>query len=180
MTSIAGGSDELTWTQRPIGAGPSIGDVTLRPVGTLAPPPAGRTQFGASNDPAALFAQFDAHGSFDQSSGPGAGAVAAHGAVSGTIAVPAGASETVSIVFAWYFPDRNYKVRLLFPPKHFAVACVWLVLSLFLSNPCPRTVCFSAGVAAFCGALGLCLFVQEIDGLCGLGFRRTRIQVSTV
>ena len=37
------------------------------------------------------------------------GAVAAHGAASASAAVPAGETVTLSIVFSWHFPDRDYK-----------------------------------------------------------------------
>ena len=33
----------------------------------------------------------------------------AHGAASASAVVPAGETVTLSIVFSWHFPDRNYK-----------------------------------------------------------------------
>ena len=89
----------ITWTQKPEAVGPSMGTVSLAPVGST-------MSFGASDDPATLFQDFASTGKF--SSAP-TGAVAAHGAASASAVVPAGETVTLSIVFSWHFPDRNYK-----------------------------------------------------------------------
>ena len=112
---------------RPVASGPSVGDVTLRAVlddvgeGTSA-----RASFAAGDDPAALFATFAAHGGFPASgavppaenvlraSGTAfAGVQAAHGAVALSATVAPGDTATLSLVFAWYFPDRNFGEALL-------------------------------------------------------------------
>eukprot|EP01051_Picozoa_sp_SAG22_P001825 SAG22_NODE_75_length_22256_cov_45.062960_12_plen_700_part_00 len=89
------------WSQRPVAVGPSIGDITLKAVG-------GSVSYGASDDPKALLSQFSGSGKF--TSAPGAaGVLAAHGAAAASTSVGPGETKTISIVFAWYFPDRNYK-----------------------------------------------------------------------
>jgi hypothetical protein len=70
-----------------------------------------------------LLSQFAKHGSFptvpsassspsSEKSGDGGGGgvanVAANGAAAVSTTVPAGQNATLSIVFAWYFPGRNY------------------------------------------------------------------------
>ena len=64
-----------------------------------------------ADDPAALLSQFSATGKF--SSNPslldGGGVLAAHGAAAASTSVGAGQTATLSVVFAWHFPDRNYK-----------------------------------------------------------------------
>ena len=113
----------ITWTQKPEAVGPSMGTVSLAPVGST-------MSFGASDDPATLFQDFASKsprycwdlgcilprvpaislrtGTGKFSSAP-TGAVAAHGAASASAAVPAGETVTLSIVFSWHFPDRDYK-----------------------------------------------------------------------
>ena len=95
----------LTLTMNPAGGagGPANGDVTLTPV-----LPAGASaSFGVGNDPAALFADFAANGGF---SGPQSfvGTAAAHGAAAVSVALAPGESVALTIVFAWYFPDRDH------------------------------------------------------------------------
>ena len=80
--------------------GPSVGDITLHSVGGSS------SSFGASDNPAALYKQFQETGKF---SAAAVGAVAAHGAAAVSTTIGAGETQTLSIVFSWYFPDRDYK-----------------------------------------------------------------------
>ena len=82
-----------------------MGSVTLRPsVSTTG----GTVSFGAADDPASLLTEFAATGKF--SSTP-SGLVAASGAASASASVPAGETVTLTIIFSWYFPDRDYKAN---------------------------------------------------------------------
>ena len=98
----------ITFTQNPQVAAlnPATGDMTLRPVvdGDVT-----NTSFISSNDLTALYQKFAANGNFGALSGSEAGNIAAHGAVSVSVHVPAGGTATASIVFAWSFPNRNYR-----------------------------------------------------------------------
>ena len=98
----------LTLTAAPAGGagGPANGDVTLRPVAAAGGAPLALT-FAAGDDPAALFADFAAHGGF---SGAQAftGVAAAHGAAAVSAALAPGESVALTIVFAWYFPARDH------------------------------------------------------------------------
>ena len=95
----------LTLTASPAGGagGPANGDVTLAPV-----LPAGSSaSFGVGNDPAALFADFAATGGFSGAQ-TFVGAAAAHGAAAVSAVLAPGESVTLTVVFAWYFPDRDH------------------------------------------------------------------------
>jgi hypothetical protein len=112
----------MTWTQKPEAVGPSMGTITLRPsVSTSttasasaadddATGGAASVSFGAADDPAKLFEEFSSDGKFSAGNAA-SGAVAASGAASASATVPAGETVTLSIVFAWYFPDRDYKAN---------------------------------------------------------------------
>ena len=68
---------------------------------------------GVANDPAALWRAFAATGAFPVGDGVLASGAffnvsAAIGAAATTVTVPAGGSATLSLVFAWYFPHRDY------------------------------------------------------------------------
>jgi uncharacterized protein YejL (UPF0352 family) len=86
-----------------------MGDMTLRPVlgqdGVTA-------SFASGDDPAALYSVFAAHGGFPF--GSVGKADAAHGAVAVTVASLApGEKKTLSLVFAWHFPDRDFSRIIL-------------------------------------------------------------------
>ena len=95
-------------------AGPAAGDVSLRPVASGGDGAA--LSFGVGDDPAALFAAFSSGGGFapgtngDGVTGGSFAAVqAAHGAVAVTSPMIApGETASVSVVFSWYFPNRDY------------------------------------------------------------------------
>jgi non-lysosomal glucosylceramidase len=100
------GDGALLWMQSPEGGagGPANGDATLNPVsdgGTA-------TSVGVSDDPAVLLAAFAAGGSLAQLAPHSTSSSAAIGGATATKEVPAGGSATLSIVFAWYFPDRDH------------------------------------------------------------------------
>jgi non-lysosomal glucosylceramidase len=97
----------VTWTQKPNPVGPSMGSITLRPSASGSD---STVSFGAADDPASLFQEFAASGHFSTATSP-TGAVAASGAASVSASVGAGETTTLSIVFAWYFPDRDYKAN---------------------------------------------------------------------
>ncbi len=114
-----GAPPSLRWTQRPAGvaAGPSLGDVTLLPVtagegegageGAREGDRAARASVGVADDPAVLYRRFAATGSVGEA-GRGPAAQGAQGGVALSATVAPGASTTLSIVFAWHFPDRDY------------------------------------------------------------------------
>jgi non-lysosomal glucosylceramidase len=92
-------------------AGPAVGDVSLRPVGS----DGAQLSFAVGDDPSAIFTQFAANGAFMPGSNGGVtggsfvGMTAAHGAVAVTSpSIAPGATVSVSIVFSWYFPNRDY------------------------------------------------------------------------
>eukprot|EP01050_Picozoa_sp_SAG11_P024208 SAG11_NODE_5087_length_1668_cov_1.455704_4_plen_273_part_00 len=98
----------LTRSTRPLPAGPSMGDMTLRPVlseGATA-------SFATGDDPAAIYKAFAEHGSFPTGLLVASGD-AAHGAVAVTVELEAGAKTTLSLVFAWHFPDRDFSHIIL-------------------------------------------------------------------
>ncbi len=93
-------------------AGPVSGDIALRPVG-----PDGTTlSFAVADDPAALYSAFSSAGGFlpgtsvsGVTGGSFSGLAAAHGAVAVTSpSIAPGATVTLSVVFSWYFPNRDY------------------------------------------------------------------------
>jgi non-lysosomal glucosylceramidase len=106
----------LNLVQHPAGGvgGPANGDIALRPVLDSGSGPDGVTVgFGVANDPASLWASFAATGTFSTGNGVLASGtfeetVAAHGAASVTATLAPGANLTLSLVFAWYFPDRDH------------------------------------------------------------------------
>jgi len=88
--------------------GPAVGDISLRPIN-------GVLSFGISDDPSKLFQSFSSLGGFSQGSVNGviggyfSGMKAAHGAVSVTSPmIQPGETISLSIVFSWYFPNRDY------------------------------------------------------------------------
>ena len=93
-------------------SGPAVGDISLRPVGA----DTSSFSFGVSDDPSKLFSTFSSQGSFSPGTSSNgvtggffSGVKAAHGAV--TITSPIiqpGDTISISIVFAWYFPNRDY------------------------------------------------------------------------
>lgn len=83
----------------------SAGSVTLRPVGGEA------VSFDVGDDPAKLFANFQSTGSLGGSTLNGIVAANAAAVVSATVAP--GAKTTVSIVFAWHFPNRDFSGDVL-------------------------------------------------------------------
>jgi uncharacterized protein (DUF608 family) len=90
----------LTWTQGTGAATPTSGDVTLAAV-------SGSTHtasYATSDDSSVLLSQFAETGALSAT----VANVAANGAAAVSTTVPAGENATLSIVFAWYFPDRNY------------------------------------------------------------------------
>lgn len=97
----------LTRSTRPEPSGPSMGDITLRAVVGD-----GVTASYASGDcPASLYETFAARGGFPD--GSVGSADAASGAVAVSASVPAGGRATLSIVFTWYFPDRDFSGQIL-------------------------------------------------------------------
>ena len=68
--------------------------------------------FGSANDPAMLYKTFAEHGSFPTGSLVQNGD-AAHGAVSVSTELEAGAKTTLSLVFSWHFPDRDFSHIIL-------------------------------------------------------------------
>jgi uncharacterized protein (DUF608 family) len=100
-------SGSLTRSTYPEERGPSMGDMTLRPV----PADGVVASFASAHDPAALYAAFAANGTFPD------GAVSStdvgNGAVALSTTVAAGATKTLSIVMAWHFPDRDFSGQLL-------------------------------------------------------------------
>eukprot|EP01116_Phalansterium_solitarium_P010681 TRINITY_DN2576_c0_g2_i1.p1 TRINITY_DN2576_c0_g2~~TRINITY_DN2576_c0_g2_i1.p1 ORF type:complete len:1038 (+),score=373.87 TRINITY_DN2576_c0_g2_i1:144-3257(+) len=97
--------------------GPANGDVALTP---SAGGSAASWSFGVADDPAALYAAFASAGAFAPgvvngvTGGPFANVYAAHGAAIVTTAPLApGQSATVSIVFSWFFPNRDYYGRIV-------------------------------------------------------------------
>jgi hypothetical protein len=100
----------LTRSTRPLTSGPSMGDMTLRPV--LGSPGTVTASFGSANDPAMLYKTFAEHGSFPTGSLVQNGD-AAHGAVSVSTELEAGAKTTLSLVFSWHFPDRDFSHIIL-------------------------------------------------------------------
>jgi len=100
----------LTRSTRPLAAGPSMGDMTLRPVldssGTVT------ASFASANDPNVLFKTFAEHGLFPTGSLVQSGD-AAHGAVSVSTELKAGAKTTLSLIFSWHFPDRDFSHVIL-------------------------------------------------------------------
>ena len=107
----------ITWSQKPAGGlmSPTAGDVTVRGVvadGTDVG--STRVTLLAEDDPAVLWSSFIKNGT-QASDGAGAAfpKVAAHGAVSVTSSVPAGGNATLSIIFAWHFPNRDFTHTVL-------------------------------------------------------------------
>jgi non-lysosomal glucosylceramidase len=98
----------LTLTAAPAGGagGPANGDVSLRPVATAGGAPLALS-FAAGDDPAALFADFAANGGFSGAQ-TFSGVAAAHGAAAVSAALAPGASVALTIVFSWFFPDRDH------------------------------------------------------------------------
>jgi hypothetical protein len=103
--------------------GPSIGSITLLPVVETTGVGAATASYGVSDSAAALFESFSKTGSFPpmtnalsglEAGGLKAGGaafaptVAAHGAAAVSTSVRAGETVTLSIVFAWHFPHRDY------------------------------------------------------------------------
>jgi len=89
--------------------GPASGDISLRPVNGVA------SSFGVSDDPSKLFQSFSSTGGFPSGSVNGvqggffSGIKAAHGAVTATSPIiQPGETVSLSIVFSWYFPNRDY------------------------------------------------------------------------
>lgn len=83
---------------------PSAGSVTLRPV-------SGTTSFAAGDDPVKMFQDFEAKGDLGQTRLPST--VSAYSAASVLASIPAGAKGSVSIVFAWHFPNRDFSGEVL-------------------------------------------------------------------
>jgi hypothetical protein len=100
----------LTRSTRPLTTGPSMGDMTLRPV--LGSPGTVTASFASANDPSMLYKTFAEHGSFPTGSLVQNGD-AAHGAVSVSTELEAGAKTTLSLVFSWHFPDRDFSHIIL-------------------------------------------------------------------
>ena len=97
----------LTRSTRPLSSGPSMGDMTLRPVlgaGVSA-------TFASGDDAAALYKTFAASGAFP--AGSVGSADAGNGAVAVSAKLAAGAKTTISLVFAWHFPDRDFSGQIL-------------------------------------------------------------------
>lgn len=79
-----------------------MGDITLSPV-----PGEGVTAtFPTGSDPALVYKQFAASSFSNKAEGTSRDA--AHGAVVLSVVVKPGSSATLSIVFAWHFPDRDF------------------------------------------------------------------------
>lgn len=98
--SSSGGS-VLTFSQKPNGGagGPAYGDVTLKAIvssGVTA-------STGVASNITSLLASFANTGSVS-----GANAMGTVGGATVGVTVPAGTATSVSIVFAWYFPERDY------------------------------------------------------------------------
>ena len=129
-TWASDGRGALTLTMNPPGYVPSsprgnfssaVGDMTLRGLaddGAGGGPGSASVSVGVSDDPAALFAAFEATGGFAPGSAPGiiagGGAApffnitAAHGAAAVTVLLAPGARAAISLVFAWSFPHRMH------------------------------------------------------------------------
>lgn len=118
----------LTWSQRPTTTGPSMGDITLHAVTSSSSSGAvtstTTSSYAVNDDPAVLFEQFasasprgsgaddnDGIGSSSNDGGrrpEGVDSVAAHGAATVSTTIAANSSSTLTIIFSWYFSDRNY------------------------------------------------------------------------
>lgn len=95
--------------------GPANGDVTLRPVVDGGNGPDGVTvSFGVADDPSAVWGAFQSSGAFSSgqngitAAGTFENVTAGYGAVTVSAPVQPGGNITLSIVFAWYFPDRDH------------------------------------------------------------------------
>ena len=104
----------VTWSQKEASPNsPTAGDITLR----------GVTDGGADttvtlmaeDDPSAIWASFKAGSSAVANASAPASVpkIAAHGALSVTTSVPAGGNATLTIVFAWHFPNRDFTHTVL-------------------------------------------------------------------
>lgn len=100
----------LTRSTRPLAAGPSMGDMTLRPVlhsGSAAV----TASFASGNDPAKLYKTFAEHGAFP--TGSMQNGDSGYGAAAVSTELEAGARSTLSLVFSWHFPDRDFSRVIL-------------------------------------------------------------------
>jgi hypothetical protein len=92
----------------------AVGGVSLRAVGGSEAASGSNFSLGVGDDAGALFAAFAAGGAFPPGAAGGvtggafAGVAAASGAAIVTALIPPGATVSQSVVFTWYFPDRDY------------------------------------------------------------------------
>jgi hypothetical protein len=95
--------------------GPTVGDISLRPINNDGSSN-NIVSFAVSDDPAALYASFTTNnGVFPAGTNNGvtggtfANVYAAHAGVSvTTLNIASGTTVSLSIAFAWYFPNRDY------------------------------------------------------------------------
>jgi hypothetical protein len=100
------------------GDGPSIGDMTLLAV--VDEEPAAAARYAVSDSGGDLFAAFESTGGASPSPGSGSsngggggsssngGGIGGLGAASVSATVPAGGTRTLTVVFSWHFPHRDY------------------------------------------------------------------------
>lgn len=109
--TLANGRKSLTRSTRPADSGPSMGDMTLRPIATTGGAGIGSVSFGTSDDPAALYQTFAATGRFpDDGVQPGD---RAHGAAAISAEIPPSSNATLTVLFSWHFPDRDFSGEIL-------------------------------------------------------------------
>lgn len=105
-------STGLSLSMRPSGIAPNpaVGDVTIQGVLDDGSGAGGGLDVtvGVADDPAQLWAAFEATGALPGLSSAASAVTAAVGAVALNGTVPAGGNVTLSFVLAWYFPDRNH------------------------------------------------------------------------
>lgn len=95
---------------------PACGDVTLKAVETTSLDFSGswRGSVGAAADPRELWQDFAASGGFLNTSGGAGGlkgAALGYGAASVSLTLPPGTNATLSLIFAWHFPHKDYDVE---------------------------------------------------------------------
>ena len=113
LVQSAGGwavkGSSLTRSTRPLPVGPSMGDITLS--ATSSGGTGTKTTFMAADDPADIYKTFSTGRGFPARSVPADDV--GSGAVSLSTTVPASGSATLTLVFAWHFPDRDFTHQIL-------------------------------------------------------------------
>lgn len=71
-----------------------------------------KLSFGVSDDPSELLRSFEGAGGFPDT-GNRSVSIAAHGAAAVSTTIPGNSTVTLSIVFAWHFPHRDFSGTIL-------------------------------------------------------------------